>query len=275
MKNFPNQVKGESNIITLPGMMTAKLAEEFSAESQSWLLLPCTEHVFDFNNVFTLELGICPAIGVFQRLLKANGKVLRSINIKTSLMKRIETDGIGKVLGIEPKAAEPAKAKIDVGFINPFLVAALQIFDVQTQTKFTAGKPSVQNAGQSLTDGIVGIIALNGARYRGNIALCFPKDVFLKVYERMLGEKHTEITADIEDAAAELLNMIYGQSKTVWNSSGYEFQPAIPTILRGEKISVRQQTGGPVIVLPFSGDVGSFYVEIATQPVEDTKARSA
>ncbi len=139
MKSFPNKVSGDSNMISLPSIMASRLSEEFNAESQSWLLLSCTDHVLDFSAVLTLDLGICPAIGAFQRLLKANGKVLRSINIKPAVLKRIEQDGIGNLLGIDAKATEPAKPKIDVGFINPFLLATVQVFEVQTNTKFTPG----------------------------------------------------------------------------------------------------------------------------------------
>jgi len=278
MKNFNNEVRGEMNIISLPSIVHSRLAEEFTADSQSWLLLPCTEHVLDFNGVVNLDLGICPAVSGFGKVLRGNGKVLRSINVSPGLMKSLVSGGIEKILGLDmkpPQAQASAPGRIDVRFINPFLQATINIFELQTQTIFKPQKPRLQDASAAMNAGIIGIVALNGALFRGNIALCFPTDVFLKVYERMLGEKHSEITNETEDAAGELLNMIYGRAKTEWNKEGYEFTPAIPTVLRGEKISVRQQTGGPVILLPFESDLGSFHVEIATQAVTTTNPRSA
>ena len=272
MKHFTNEVKGEINTISLPSIVSARFAEEFAAESQSWLLLPCQEHVLDFRKVLTFELGICPAIVAFHKVLLANEKSLRSVNVSPSLLKMLMSSGVENILGI---ARKPSGATIDVEFINPFLQSVVAILEAQTQTVFKPQKIRLQPAGESIDVGIIGIIGLNCSKFRGHIALCFPTPVFLKVYEKMLGEVHTEITAETEDAVGELLNMMYGRAKTEWNKSGFDFSPVIPTILRGEKISVRQQTGGPAIIIPFDSEVGTFRVEIATQAIVKSHARSA
>jgi chemotaxis protein CheX len=272
MKHFPSEVKGEINTISLPSIVSASFAAEFSAESQSWLLLPCTEHVLDFSKVLNFELGICPAVVAFQRVLAANEKSLRSTNVSPSLMKTLVSAGVQNILGLVPK---PVSTKIDVDFINPFLQSVVAILAAQTQTIFKPQKVRLQPAGELIDVGIIGIIPLNCSKFRGHVALCFPTSVFLKVYEKMLGEVHTEITAETEDAAGELLNMMYGNAKTQWNKAGFDFAPALPTILRGEKISVRQQTGGAVIVVPFESEVGIFRVEIATQAAAKPQIRSA
>ncbi len=54
----------------------------------------------------------------------------------------------------------------------------------------------------------------------------------------MLGEKHTQINAEVSDAVGEMTNMIYGSAKTTLNQLGYNFEMAIPTVISGDfKIS--------------------------------------
>jgi chemotaxis protein CheX len=92
----------------------------------------------------------------------------------------------------------------------------------------------------------------------------------------MLGESHKEITPETADLVAELLNIIYGQAKTELNAGlGLDLPPALPTVLRGEKLSLRQNSSAPVVVLPFQSDLGIFHVEIATMPTESKIQRSA
>jgi chemotaxis protein CheX len=79
----------------------------------------------------------------------------------------------------------------------------------------------------------------------------------------MVGEKHQKITPELEDAAGELLNMIFGQAKTVLNDQkGYTLDRALPTILSGEKLSLRHQGHATAIILPFESAVGSFHIEV-------------
>jgi chemotaxis protein CheX len=166
--------------------------------------------------------------------------------------------------------------KIDVAFINPFLSAVKEVFSTQVRIDIRPHKPFLAGSGNQPECAIVGLVALNCNQFRGNIALCFNADVFLKIYERMLGEKHETITCEIEDGVAELLNIIYGTAKTVLNrEQGLDLKPALPTILTGEKITLRRSPDSQVLILPFESDAGLFHVEIARTLSNETQKRSA
>jgi chemotaxis protein CheX len=110
------------------------------------------------------------------------------------------------------------------------------------------------------------VIGLTSNNFTGSVAVCFPKQVFLTIMERMLGERHDSITRELEDGASELLNIIFGQAKRVLNEQGFSIEKAIPTIVRGTDLNVHHLTPNPTIIVPFQTDVGSFYIEIAKDP---------
>ncbi len=83
------------------------------------------------------------------------------------------------------------------------------------------------------------------------------------LYNRMFDEENSEINEEIEDAAGEILNIIYGQAKAELNDQkGYQLKKAIPTVLTADKLKIRQQGPGPVVVLPFDSQAGKFHIEI-------------
>jgi chemotaxis protein CheX len=118
---------------------------------------------------------------------------------------------------------------------------------------------------------IAAVIGLTGKNFTGSIALCFPKEVFLKVMTNMLGEPYTDITDDMQDGAAELLNMIFGQAKIVLNEAGYEIEKAIPTVIKGHQIETQHPADRPVLVFPFRTEAGVFHIEIVTEQKADSK----
>ncbi len=153
-------------------------------------------------------------------------------------------------------------SKFNAEIINPFLEGTIEVFKVQANYPITPGKLTLRGVGPTPDIDIAGIIGLVSSRFKGTIALCFPKHVFLGTMSGMFGEPYAEITPDLEDGAAELLNIIYGYAKRVLNDKGHTLEKAIPTVVRGEKLHVKEVTPGPVIMLPFTGKDGDFYVEI-------------
>ena len=106
---------------------------------------------------------------------------------------------------------------------------------------------------------------MSSEKFQGTITLCFTGPVFLSIMGSMLGETYTEITKDLEDGAAELLNIIFGTAKATLNQQGHSIQKAIPTVVRGHALHTSQPKGAKAIVLPFKTDKGEFHVEIASE----------
>lgn len=155
---------------------------------------------------------------------------------------------------------------IDVSFFKPFIDGTKHTLKVQCQIDIKPGKPFIKGKGdQTSVYDIAGVIGLSCKSFHGSIALCFPREVFLDLMSRMLGETFTEITNDLVDGAAEMMNIIFGQAKTVLNAEGHDLHKAIPTVIRGKNIETRQLTKNPVFVLPFEAQSGVFYIEIVKE----------
>jgi CheY-specific phosphatase CheX len=142
---------------------------------------------------------------------------------------------------------------MNADFFKPFVEGTLQTLKVQCSTEARPGKPYFQPTVTSPDPGIAAVIGLAGEGVRASVTLCFPEKLFLRVMSNMLGEECREITRELEDGVAELLNIIFGAAKRQINAAGHgNVQMAIPTILRGRGIESRPlSTNGKVVVLPF------------------------
>lgn len=161
---------------------------------------------------------------------------------------------------------------LDVGFLNPFIDGALNTLKVQCGMEARPGKPFRKAGEEGVIVDIAGVIGITSPSFKGSISIAFPAKTFLGIMEKMLGEKFETITKDVEDGAGELLNMIYGAAKTVLNTKGYALEKALPSVVTGRGVHVRQLTAAPIIVVPFETEVGAFQIEICLEPATQAAA---
>jgi len=165
---------------------------------------------------------------------------------------------VNKISGVAP-------GKIDVEFISPFIEATLRILQTNANVNARKEKVFLRTQGQISGD-ISAMIAMNSQKYLGSMAITFPSTTFLAIVSNMLGEKYVEITPEIQDAAAEICNQIFGMAKTSLNKIGHTIQPAIPSVIVGQDHSIGHTATGPCLVVQFQSDVGPFMIETVTQP---------
>lgn len=85
---------------------------------------------------------------------------------------------------------------------------------------------------------IVSVMGIQCTGFVGSLSLAFPRETFLNVLEKMLGERYTEVNAENADACSELLNIIYASARKNINAEGFDFQPAIPSTISGRDLSL-------------------------------------
>lgn len=155
---------------------------------------------------------------------------------------------------------------MDVEFFRPFVEGTIKTLKVQASVEAKAAKPFYKERSPQESIEIAAIIGLASDVFSGTIAVCYPRAVFLHIMKMMLDEEYEEITDDLQDGAAELLNIIYGHAKVVLNEKGYGIQKAIPTVVRGKDLETTHLTSEQkVVVLPFETEAGVFYIEISTE----------
>jgi chemotaxis protein CheX len=256
-------------VITCPAVVDTNDPAEMEAQVKTWLLSPSKIHVLDFKGSTDFKPTAYRTFVIYNQQLRANSKNLFVVNLNEDLQNQFKQDGLTSVFisvaSIEEakKKAAPAKMSVDVEFINPFIAAARNVLETQAQIALTPGKAVLKKPDERIPMEIAGVIAMSCAEFTGSINLCFRAEVFLKIYENLTGEKHTVINSEIEDAAAEILNIIFGQAKTVLNDQkGYALDRALPTVLTGDKLRLHHMSRSPAIVIPFESAVGTFHLEI-------------
>ncbi len=271
MEKFTAQLDGGVNVITVPARADAQSVADLKAMMKSWLLSPTTVHIFDFAKVQDLPAVFVPAAITFKNALKTGGKHLFSTHMSKGLRQYVNQEGLHQVFNPVESLFEAKsrgglsvnKQGIDVEFINPFIKAVMEALKIQANVEAKPQKPLLKQQNQKYDIGIAGIIGISTSRFSGNVTLCFPAAVFLKIYEIVFDEKHDTITHEIEDFAGELLNIIYGQAKITLNDQmGHSLLRALPTIMAGSDIKVRQVSGSVTVILPFETPIGCFHLEI-------------
>ena len=259
-------------IFRIPNLIDGTQVDQLERQTAQWLLEPAVVHIFDFTDVLVIDPKFFRLIAVYRRTLIKNGKFLSSIGLRPELIFSVTQLGLGQAFGaVETidKAKQAAglglgpkpKTKIDSNVLSPFIEGTMNTLQTQASLKVETGKPFIKDGTEPQIT-IAGVITMNNAELPGSIALCFTTPVFLGIYESMVGEKHTEITPDIQDAAGELLNIIYGFAKTKLRAGGIAVDMAIPVILAGEKLQMQIGDRGKSIIIPFTCEYGPFHLEV-------------
>jgi chemotaxis protein CheX len=167
--------------------------------------------------------------------------------------------------------AEVITKAVDVNFINPFIEATLQVLRTTANTPATKEQVFLRKE-DDLSGDISAIVAMNGNKFRGSMAISFDSGSFLSVVNGMLDEKFTAITEENSDAAGEICNQIFGVAKKVLNQDGHDIQPAVPSVVVGAGHKIKHQFSGPCIAVRFKTSQGFFTIEAILQPNTDSKA---
>ncbi|AZZ35595.1 hypothetical protein CIK05_01870 [Bdellovibrio sp. qaytius] len=271
------QTNGSIMSIELPENLDNEFADLLQLKAKDWLSITTVElYAFNFNKTTTCKQSTYRSLITVSQIIRKAGRQIVSHNLDPELNQQFKLAGISDALNVSTdldsytNKVNQKKSGLDVQMINPFLEATLMTLEQTANTKCEAQKPQLIDLNEkSRTDdiSIAGVISLTTEQFNGSITLAFPEVVFLKIYESMFGESVDKINEEIEDAAGELLNIIYGSAKTKLNEQcNFKLAPALPTILSGEKIKIRQTTYQKVIVLPFKTAFGFFRVEISFDP---------
>ncbi len=266
MNQFSKEETKDVVTIRCPAILDSAAAKELSDQSKLWTLSPAPAYVLDFGSAKEVKREFYNAVMQLRALLKQNEKVIYSVNIPADIILQIRRDGVERAFCPISSLDEVFKRKkasmsINVGFINPFLVSTQKTLEVQCQTLSKVQKPYLKKE-NTPNVAIAGVLTLISNGFSGSVVLCFSQSVFLRIYNNMFGENHEKISSEMEDAAGELLNIIYGGAKTELNQNGFNFQKALPTVLVGDRLKVRQAGLAPTVVVPFEMDAGLFHIEI-------------
>lgn len=155
---------------------------------------------------------------------------------------------------------------MDVRLINPVLETMVNVLSTMANVQPGIGEPSLKQHVNAMGE-VTGLMSMVSTQVRASIAISFTKPVIIDIVRHMLGEVIKEIDATALDLIGELTNMVVGGAKDLYAAQGYDFDMSLPVILAGKNHTIHHEFVGKTILLPFTTDSGSFYVEIC---FEDT-----
>ena len=162
-----------------------------------------------------------------------------------------------------------------MNYIKVFVACTLRTLFIQMQLQCTQGKIFMieQNNPDKLMGEVSGIILVESDKFSYAVLISFKEQTYLQLMSKWMGETFTELTDEIIDGAAELMNIIYGQAKLVLNNRKAGVIPSIPFIAKGRQIAEAETNeklqkarlhllSGKTVVVPFDSPAGSFFVQI-------------
>ncbi|MCA9278540.1 MAG: chemotaxis protein CheX [Phycisphaeraceae bacterium] len=149
---------------------------------------------------------------------------------------------------------------MDPRYITPFIKSIQNVFSTMLQLEVSINEPSVNQSGKTPFD-VSGIIGISGD-VKGTIVLSFPNDTAQRVVALFTGEELTSESPDFADAIGELVNMVSGGAKAMFDTKRASIStPSV--ILGGGHIVVSPRSDVPCISIPCTTDCGDLTIEIA------------
>ena len=267
-KNYNVEFNTGYTIVTLDSVLDYNNCKHFEQDIVTFT--NTTNHVLiNCEQIVALPKDWARAFSRLQQQLSKNNCHLKLIHVNHAALGDIKRGGLDSFFKISKDANEALKEfgitikrSLDTNFINPFLNATLHVLKVQAQTEATAGQIYKKKSSDKFVGDVSGIIGIVSDSFNGSVVISFPEKTFLKIISSMLSEEFTKLNKEIIDGAGEITNMIFGQAKIVLNEKGYGIKTAIPSVVTGKDHTLSAMTRGPVMVIPFESNMGSFFVEI-------------
>jgi len=156
---------------------------------------------------------------------------------------------------------------MDPQFITPFIKSISNVFSTMLQLPIEVGEPTIKMGDEHPFD-VSGIIGMSGDVV-GSVVLCFPGETAERVVAIFTGEPMGLDSDDFPDAIGELVNMVTGGAKGMFD--GREVNISCPSVIVGKNHSVSRLKDVPCVLIPFTTDCGEVVIEIAIQDKKKTE----
>lgn len=154
---------------------------------------------------------------------------------------------------------------MDAAYITPFIASIQNVFATMMQLKVTIGDPHIKND-QHTTYDISGIIGMSGDVV-GSVVVSFPENTATACVALFSGTQLETNNPDFADAIGELVNMISGGAKGMFQGKK-KVSISCPSVVVGKGHTVARQKDTPCVVIPCITDCGELVIEIAIRETQ-------
>ncbi len=146
-----------------------------------------------------------------------------------------------------------------VEFINPFIESTLKSLEMMAQISATRDDLSLKQDLITTYD-ISAIVSLTG-EVEGSIIVSMPSTLACKVASNLLMEECQSLDQDVQDAIAEMGNIIVGDARRALVAMGKSVTISLPNIVLGQGHVIARKNI-PCIAIPFNTEFGPFEVNV-------------
>ncbi len=269
---------GDYLSIQCPSVVAPKNAEDLRQIALGLIEKPKMLTVLDFKEVVTINEKIYNSIILLNSAIIKKNCFFSIINASNNIEVLLKAALKGSEVNLSKNIHEARvfagmgqnKAEIYAIFVDPFVKATEKVLQMQCNLKPVLGKPYQKSVTTVLDMHVVGILSLVSKAFCGTIALCFSSSAFLSVYSGMFGEPAETFSEEMVDAAAEILNMIFGIAKAELNEiEGFQIEKSIPSVIYGEKMRLFSEVQQKSVIIPFKLEKGDFFLEISLKSGEN------
>ena len=244
----------------------------------------CTDIIANPKNVIIslvgvpfVEVKVMDAFNLLQRRLAALKKNLYIVYAGSELKARIapQMEKVKFFSDLQSAMQDFGKVEPSEGmhFIKCFVSSTEKTLEVQAKVKCIKEKIQISRFTGKLNGDVSGFIIVTSKTMGSYVLIIsFPVITYLEIISNLLGEKIAELTDEVADGAAELLNIIFGQTKALIGSTS-QITPSMPILIKGNQIKpkVSEQQDflaeflktSKNVEIHFKIDSGPFFVTVA------------
>jgi chemotaxis protein CheX len=147
---------------------------------------------------------------------------------------------------------------VTADYINPFLLSAIHVFERMLAVELIREAPFIRREFAPQYE-LTGMIGLTG-KTTGTVAVSLPCEMALAITEKLLGERPSEVNAQVVDAIGEVTNMIAGGAKA--RLEHLQLSLGLPTVVLGRSCRIAFPSRAMPISIPFRSSLGPLIVEV-------------
>lgn len=155
---------------------------------------------------------------------------------------------------------------METKYIEPFIEATINIFKEFYSEELILKTPFLFDKNEDMGWDLSAVIGIAGET-KGVITLSFPKELIIKLTEKLVGYPIKNLDEDVIDSTGEVVNIIAGNAKK--GLEQFRLVISLPSIVTGEdhKIAWPSNSNMPIVTIPFDTSLGSFHLSVGLENI--------
>jgi len=268
MSELGVRLQGDIAVIDVPAELQAEKADEVLMWLKEFKDPSVKQIVFDFKSCRQIHLNVYPIFGRIKMEFNRQGLQYHSVGMEERLTSRLASDGVNGLFAIKRGSAasgssaaggpRPSFSVENLNLMIEQLGRALRSSNVEAQ----CGKPFLKAQPVFQGVGVIGIMPLSSPQMKGTIRVSAPQEFAILLHKDLFGQDVTEASDEAIEILEEITAVFFMYLREKLKDKGIELMNAAPSVLVGLPANVQQTETAQTMVLPFTSNYGSIFLEV-------------